>query len=66
MKFHCLFEQFGTFKNECKKLGYEAYDYDIQNEYGETDFQIDLYSEIRGGTKVNLLISHGIDGKIRI
>ena len=24
---HCLFEQSGTFKNEFKKLGYEAYDY---------------------------------------
>ena len=30
---HCLFEQSGTFKNEFKKLGYEAYDYDIQNAY---------------------------------
>lgn len=47
MKAHCLFEQSGTFKNEFKKLGIEAYDYDILNEYGETDFQIDLYAEIR-------------------
>jgi hypothetical protein len=46
---HCLFEQSGTFKNEFKKLGYEAYDYDIQNEFGETDYQIDLFEEIRGG-----------------
>ena len=44
---HCLFEQSGTFKNEFKKLGIEAYDYDILNEYGETDYQIDLYAEIR-------------------
>jgi hypothetical protein len=29
-----LFEQSGTFKNEFKKLGIEAYDYDILNEYG--------------------------------
>lgn len=49
MRFHCLFEQSGTFKNEAKKLGYEAYDYDIQNEFGETDFQIDLFKQIRGG-----------------
>lgn len=49
MKVHCLFEQSGTFKNEFKKLGYEAYDYDIQNEYGETDFQKDLFSEIENG-----------------
>lgn len=46
---HCLFEQSGTFKNEFKKLGYEAYDYDIQNEFGETDYAIDLFAEIEGG-----------------
>ena len=49
MKVHCFFEQSGTFKNEFKKLGYEAYDYDIQNEFGETDYITDLFSEIRGG-----------------
>jgi len=43
---HCLFEQSGTFKNEFKKLGVEAYDYDIRNDFGETDFQIDLFGEI--------------------
>jgi len=46
---HCLFEQSGTFKNEFKKLGIEAYDYDILNDFNETDYQIDLFSEIRGG-----------------
>lgn len=46
---HCLFEQSGTFKNEFKKLGIEAYDYDILNDFGETDYQIDLFAEIRGG-----------------
>ena len=49
MRVHCLFEQSGTFKNEFKKLGYEAYDYDILNDFGETDYVIDLFSEIRGG-----------------
>jgi hypothetical protein len=49
MKAHCLFEQSGTFKNEFKKLGVEAYDYDILNDYGQTDFQIDVFKEIRGG-----------------
>ena len=49
MKAHCLFEQSGTFKNEFKKLGIEAYDYDILNDYGQTDYQIDLFSQIRGG-----------------
>lgn len=52
-KVHCMFEQSGTFKNEFKKLGYEAYDYDIQNNFGETNFVIDLFAEIdnayRGG-----------------
>ena len=51
MKAHCLFEQSGTFKNEFKKLGIEAFDYDIQNEYGETDYQIDLFKEIVGGVR---------------
>lgn len=46
MVYHCMFEQSGTFKNEFKKLGYEAYDYDILNDFGETDFQIDLFKEI--------------------
>ena len=45
-KAHCLFEQSGTFKNEFKKLGIDAYDYDILNDYGQTDFQCDLYAEI--------------------
>ena len=46
---HCLFEQSGTFKNEFKKLGFDAYDYDILNNYGQTDYVVDLYAEIRGG-----------------
>lgn len=46
MKYHCFFEQSGTFKNEFKKIGYEAYDYDILNDFNETDFQIDLFNEI--------------------
>ena len=54
-KIHLLFEQSGTFKNEFKKLGYEAYDYDILNDFDETDCQIDLFQEIRGGMKTNLV-----------
>lgn len=45
-KVHCFFEQSGTFKNEFKKLGIEAEDYDIQNNFGETDHVIDLFGEI--------------------
>ena len=44
-----MFEQSGTFKNEFRKLGYEAFDYDIQNDFGETDFVIDLFEEIEKG-----------------
>ena len=44
--YHCLFEQSGTFKKEFMKLGYAALDYDIQNEFGETDIQKDLFREI--------------------
>lgn len=54
---HLLFEQSGTFKNEFKKLGYDAFDYDIQNNFGETDYQIDIFSEIEkayGGGRINL------------
>jgi hypothetical protein len=45
-KVHCFFEQSGTFKNEFRKLGFQAEDYDIQNEFGETDHVIDLFAEI--------------------
>ena len=46
-KVHCLFEQSGTFKKEFIKLGVNAEDYDINNDFGETDHVIDLFSEIR-------------------
>ena len=54
MKFeavHCLFEQSGTFKNEFEKFGIESYDYDIRNDFGETDYIIDLFTEIENGYK---------------
>lgn len=51
MKVHCFFEQSGTFKKEFMNLGYEAYDYDIQNEFGQTDHILDLFQEIRGGVR---------------
>ena len=47
---YLLFEQSGTFKNEFKKLGYKnAFDFDILNDFKETDFQIDLFKEIENG-----------------
>lgn len=45
-KVHCFFEQSGTFKQEFIKLGIPAEDYDIQNNFGQTDHVIDLFAEI--------------------
>ena len=55
-KIHCLFEQSGTFKNEFIKLGYTAFDYDIQNDYDETDYVIDLFAEIEKGYESGLSV----------
>lgn len=53
---HLLFEQSGTFRDEFRALGYDAQDYDIQNEYGRTDIICDLFEAIRkaydGGASV--------------
>ena len=46
---YCMFEQSGTFKNEFKKLGMDAIDLDILNDFGETDRVIDLFKEIEKG-----------------
>ena len=55
-KVHCVFEQSGTFKREFIKLGIPAEDYDIQDNFGETDHVMDLFHEIeeayRGGRSV--------------
>ena len=55
-KVHCLFEQSGTFKREFIKLGIPAEDYDIQDNFGETDHRIDLFAEIEnaygGGSSI--------------
>lgn len=45
----CLFEQSGTFKNCFREMGIPAFDYDIENEFGETDYQLDLFKEIEEG-----------------
>lgn len=45
-KVHCFFEQSGTFKNEFIKLGIPAEDYDIQDNFGQTDHTDDLFAEI--------------------
>ena len=43
---HCFFEQSGTFKRAFIELGVAAKDYDIQNEFGETDCIIDIFDQI--------------------
>ena len=40
---HCLFEQSGTFKNAFQQLNIPANDYDIRNDFGETDYMCDLF-----------------------
>lgn len=45
-KVFCFFEQSGTFKNEFIKMGINAEDYDIRNDFGQTDHVTDLFSEI--------------------
>lgn len=58
---HLLFEQSGTFKNVFKELGYAAYDYDIQNEYGQTDYVMDLFHEINNAYSGRHSIFDNID-----
>lgn len=45
-KVHLMFEQSGVFKNQFKELGYEAFDYDIQDHFHETDSVVDLFKAI--------------------
>lgn len=45
-KVHLMFEQSGTFKREFMRMGIIAEDYDIQDNFGETDHVIDLFAEI--------------------
>lgn len=45
-RFHFLFEQSGTFRDVARRMGYDAYDYDICDDFHKTDFVIDLFKEI--------------------
>lgn len=45
-KVHCYFERSGTFKNAFRKLGYEAFDYDIVDS-PEVNYCIDIFKEIK-------------------
>lgn len=61
-KVHCFFEQSGTFKNEFIKLGIPAEDYDIQNNFGQTDNVVDLFAEIEKAYDGNESIFSNIRG----
>lgn len=43
---YCFFEQSRVFKNAFKEQGYHAEDFDIQNNFNETDHVTDLFGEI--------------------
>lgn len=57
-KVYCMFEQSGVFKNVLKKTyGIEnVFDFDLKNEFGQTDFQIDLFEQIN--QEFNNIITH--------
>lgn len=59
-KVHCFFEQSGTFKREFIKLGIPAEDYDIQDNFGETDHVIDLFTEIEQAYEGKASVFDGI------
>lgn len=51
---HCFFEQSGTFKKAFIALGFPAKDYDIKNDFHETDVICDLFDEIENaGAGIN-------------
>lgn len=43
---YCMFEQSGVFRDAFRKLGYTALDFDIDNQFGKTDMQLDLFDQI--------------------
>lgn len=43
---HCFFEQSGTFKQAFRELGIYAADYDIRDDFGETNHRCDLFGQI--------------------
>lgn len=43
---HCFFEQSGVFRDEFIKMGVPAKDYDLCDQFGETDWRGDLFAQI--------------------
>ena len=54
MNIALLFEQSGHFKKVLQKHGHNAKDFDIENQFGETDYIIDLFSYITE-TEMNII-----------
>lgn len=59
-KVYCFFEQSGIFKRAFAEFGILAEDYDIQNNFSETDHQIDLFAEIENAYDGKSSIFSGI------
>lgn len=57
----CFFEQSGTFRDKFQELGIESVDCDIRNDYGKTDYQIDLFKEIQSAYEGGKSIFDKID-----
>lgn len=53
---HCLFEQSGTFKDAFRQLNIPAMDYDIDNQFGQTDWVGDLFTQIENAYSGKLSI----------
>lgn len=60
-KVHCFFEQSGRFKNEFLKLNIMAEDYDIQDNFRETNHKIDLFKEIENAYDGKVSLFDDID-----
>lgn len=43
---HCFFEQSGVYRDQFRNLGFQAFDYDIANDFGKTDYVVDLFQQI--------------------
>jgi len=48
---HLLFEQSGTFRDEFRRLGIPAECYDLCNDFGQTDWRGDLFTQIELAAK---------------
>lgn len=66
-KAHCLFEQSGTFKRAFERKGVKAWDYDLMNNYEETDYCTNLFDEIQRARQHKSCIFNGMqDGSLII